>query len=387
MAKGKKSFLGNIIKWVGLGLNLLVLIPLLLAFLAGFIPPGTGGWLVFCGIGFPFILLANAIFILIWLPIHYPYCLISLIAILLNINNIDKIYQFKGSEVPEKCHNAVTVMSYNAQLFGLYQDEDMAQRIKDKDTVFQYIREVQPDILCFQEYFWDKSESLHFHTTDSILQILNLNDEETNSYQFYTDTSRQKYFYGLAVFSKYKIVDAGPVYDDGSSNAIIYTDIKYKGDTLRIYNVHLTSMHFNQVDYNIGRQLISNTYFDPAFDKNAKKLFRKIALTANKRRSQADTLRAHMDSCPYPIIVCGDFNEPPTCYCYNHIAKHLKDTFRESGEGEGLTYVGSNMPHYRIDNILYDSRFLSYGHTIGTQIMVSDHYPISATLSINLKKR
>lgn len=387
MAKKKRLFLGNIIRIVLLVLNIIVAFPLFLSLSAGFIPPNAAGWLIFCGIGFPYILAANFAFVIVWLFIKYPYCLISLILILLNINNIDKTYQFKGHEVPENCHNAVKVMSYNAHLFGLYKDDDMSSRIKDKNVILNYIRDEKPDILCFQEYFWDKSESLHFHTTDSILSILKFEDENTHCYQYFTDTARNKYMYGLAIFSKYNIVNAGPALDDGTANAIIYVDVKYKGDTLRIYNLHLTSLHFNQKDYTVGKQLINSEYSDPSFDKNAKKLFKKIALAAVHRRHQADSLRRHMDACPYPIIVCGDFNEPPTCYCYNKIAKHLKDSFRESGEGKGYTYVGNNMPHYRIDNILYDERFLSFGHTVGTDITVSDHFPISTTISVNLKKR
>lgn len=387
MAKERKKFMGNIFKWLMLSLNLLAAIPLFLSYCAGFIPPSSTGWLVFCGISFPYILFLNFFFVIFWLFIRYPYCLISLSIILLNVNTIDKCFQFKGRKAVENCHNAVKVMSYNAQLFGLYKDENMEARIKEKNQILEYFSEERPDILCLQEYFWDKSESLHFHTTDTILQILELDEQESHCYQYFTDTSRHKYFYGLAIFSKYRIIDAAPVLDDGTSNAIIYVDIKYKGDTLRVYNLHLTSLHFDQNDYAIGQQLVSNSYQVPSLDTKTKKLFRKIAASAKKRRYQADSLRRHMDSCRYPMIVCGDFNEPPTCYCYNKIAKHLNDSFRESGEGTCYTYVGKNMPHYRIDNILYDERFLSFGHTVGTSITVADHFPISTIISVNLKKR
>ena len=53
---------------------------------------------------------------------------------------------------------------------------DMKKRVTEKDEIMRYIGEVQPDILCFQEYFWDKSEQLQFHTTDTLLEILNLED-------------------------------------------------------------------------------------------------------------------------------------------------------------------------------------------------------------------
>ena len=372
----------SIFFWIFLFINIMAAIPLLFSYCAGFIPPSWGGAIVCCGIAFKYILWLNLAFVVLWLPFNYPWCLISLSLVLLNINNIDKHIQLHSHEVPETCPNKVKVMSYNANLFGLYKDDDMGKRIAEKDEILDYIGRIQPDILCFQEYFWDKSEQLHFHTTDTLLKILNLEDSKEYYYQYFTNTNRRQYYYGLAIFSRYRIVDAGPIVTDSSSNAAMYIDIRYRSDTFRVYNLHLTSMHLDAADYSVGEQFTTNNFSDPKMDKNIKKLYRKLTKSAVKRQHQVKIIREHIDSCRYPVIICGDFNDTPSGYAYNRISKKLKDSFRESGRGHGYTYHGNGMPPYRIDYILHDPSYNNFGHTVVDSLSVSDHYPIYCTLSL-----
>jgi endonuclease/exonuclease/phosphatase family metal-dependent hydrolase len=139
-------------------------------------------------------------------------------------------------------------------------------------------------------------------------------------------------------------------------------------------------------DYAISKQLTTNAGQNPTFEKDAKKLYHKVTDAAAIRQKQADSLRSHIDKCPYPVIVCGDFNDTPAGYCYNTIARHLEDAFRRSGKGSGATYHGNNMPKYRIDYILHSPCYLSYGYTVGKEMDISDHYPITTTISLLKKK-
>ena len=371
--------------WPALILNIAVAIPLLMSLCASFIPPSWSGAIVCCGIGFKYILWANLAFVVLWLPFNYRWCLISLSLVLLSVGKIDRHFQLHGSEVPDTCPNSVKVMSYNVNLFGLYKDQDMNKRIAEKDKILGCIGSVQPDILCLQEYFLDKSDQLRFRTTDTLLNILNLENNEEHYYQYFTSTNKKQYYYGLAIFSRYRIIDAAPIVTDSSSNAAMYIDIKYKNDTFRIYNLHLTSLHMDATDYSVSEQITNNDFSDPKMDKNIKKLYRKLTRSAVQRQNQVRILRAHIDSCRYPIIVCGDFNDTPAGYAYGRISKNLKDSFRESGRGHGYTHPGTGMPPSRIDYILHDSDYNSFGHTVIDSISVSDHYPIYTTISL-LKK-
>ena len=58
------------------------------------------------------------------------------------------------------------------------------------------------------------------------------------------------------------------------------------------------------------------------------------------------------ETIPYPIIVCGDFNDTPVSYTYNKIKGNLMDSFTISGVGIGDSYV--KIPMFRIDYIMYD---------------------------------
>lgn len=382
----KKESFHKILFWTVLSLNIIVALVLLLAFLAGHVQPSTSGLTVFCGITFFYWLFANLGFVLLWLFLDYRFCLISISIILLNINTIDKHFQFREKEVPETCLNPVKVMSYNCNLFGIYKDNDLHKRRQELMQIINQIRATQPDILCFQEYFWDLGESLNFHTTDEIASNLGLDENKEHVFQYFIDTTKNKTCYGLAIFSKYKIVNSGVVFRDQTANAIVFVDIKFREDTVRVYNAHLASIQMNATDYGVSRQITANGVQDPDFDKNAKKLYRKVADAASARQVQAQALSKHIEECRYPVIVCGDFNDTPAGYCYNHVAGNLHDTFRESGKGKGATYHGDALPACRIDYILSSPFYLSYGYTVHDDLDVSDHYPIHATISLRKKK-
>lgn len=94
-----------------------------------------------------------------------------------------------------------------------------------------------------------------------------------------------------------------------------------------------------------------------------------------KRAHQADVLTEHIQSSPYPVIVCGDFNDTPVSYSYRKIRKDLVDAYIKSGRGIGNTYSGV-FPSYRIDYILHSRDIQSVGfETI--KVNYSDHYPVS----------
>jgi endonuclease/exonuclease/phosphatase family metal-dependent hydrolase len=93
-------------------------------------------------------------------------------------------------------------------------------------------------------------------------------------------------------------------------------------------------------------------------------------------------MKQHLNKCPHYIILCGDLNDSPASFAYNKMARNLKDSFRESGRGMGETYLGETFPKFRIDYILHDKAYKSYGHTIGSNISVSDHYPVYTWISL-----
>ena len=96
------------------------------------------------------------------------------------------------------------------------------------------------------------------------------------------------------------------------------------------------------------------------------------------RARQARTVAAHIRRCPYPVIVCGDFNDTPLSYTYHVLGKQLQDAFAEAGFGLSNTYNGL-LPSFRIDYILYSSHFKAVSYSCD-RIDLSDHFPVSAVL-------
>lgn len=382
--KQKVSLVGRILKLLLIVANVAVALTLFLAFASAYLPPSFSLTASYCGLVFFYLLLANAVFVVVWLIVDYRFSLISVSMILLNINNIDRSYQLRPTEKPSVCASCVKVMSYNARLFGLYDEKTKTMRDIKRNQVYDLFSRERPEILCVQEYFLDASGKLKFPTTDTIIDILHFDNVKRNCYQFFPINSKSKdYHFGLAIFSRYRILQGDYVFkSDTSSNAAIYVDIKYKGDTLRIYNVHLASMRMDANDYAMGKEIVSHGMDDPYLDKKAKILSKKVGKAFLERQGQAETLRAHIDSCRYPVIVCGDFNDSPVSYAYHKIGHGLKDAFRTSGGGRGHTYCGDAFPSYRIDYIFHDSRFKSFGFTTYDSLTVSDHYPIWTNISL-----
>ena len=75
------------------------------------------------------------------------------------------------------------------------------------------------------------------------------------------------------------------------------------------------------------------------------------------RASQAVQVRNIIDTTRYPVIVCGDFNDTPVSFAYNHIAgNNLTDGFRDRGKGYGHSFNGIK-GLLRIDFISYEQIF------------------------------
>ena len=378
MAKKKGNKLKILGKFLLFAVTIVSAVALLFAFLAKIIPPSVSSTITYCGLLFPYLLIFNFIITIIWLVVDFTWALIPVLVILLNVNNIDKHFQLRGIEKPEVCTNCLKVMSYNARAFNIYDknQKSMNQR------VMQFLQNEKPDILCIQEYSNDPTGKTEFNSTEAICNAMDIKDNEKTHKVMLRFKNKLGYQFGMAVFSKYRIIGGGYVdTDDSSSNKSMYVDIRFNGDALRVYNVHLTSMHLDSTDYETGKAIWAGSY-DSTFNNKAHKLSNKITMAYVLRQRQAKAIHAHISECPYPVILCGDFNDSPASFSYNKIMHGLKDSFRGSGKGTGTTYIGKDFPSYRIDYIAHDKQFNDFQYTVCRDLDVSDHYPIYTYISI-----
>lgn len=102
--------------------------------------------------------------------------------------------------------------------------------------------------------------------------------------------------------------------------------------------------------------------------------------TFAKRSAQSLQLHDLVAASPYPVIVCGDFNDTPVSFTYRTISTDLRDAFlaKQAGWGRTLSYLS---PSLRIDYILPHKDFQI--HAFKTLYpSPSEHFPLVARLSL-----
>ena len=323
---------------------------------------------------YPFIVILNILLLIFWAIRRSKYAFISLSIIIMGYDKLALMYQPPMFVIESPVSkNQFKVMSFNVRLFDLY---NWSGNQKTRSEIFDMLKKESPQVVCFQEYY--HSDEKDFSNNDTLSSLLNLQ----HSHIEYGLTLKGKYHWGLATFSNYPIINKGKLFfKEGSTNFGMYCDLLYNKDTIRIYNVHLQSNHFKKNDYNfIDNPDVNN---QEQFLKGSLSIFKRIKKGAIIRSTQVDELSNHIKNCPYPIILGGDFNDPPYSFAYASIARHLIDTYSEKGKGFGISYNGFFIP-YRIDYILHSDYFECLKYSM-VRKKLSDHYPIVVTLKPKAK--
>ncbi|MGQ0829935.1 MAG: endonuclease/exonuclease/phosphatase family protein [Bacteroidota bacterium] len=351
--------------------NHLAAVALLTSYLAAEVSPQNFSFIAFFGLFYPILVIINICFVIYWFVQLKKRGIYSLIIILAGWSNLQRFVQFSLSDVPDSTKKSVKVMSYNVKNFDLY---NWSHNLETRANIFELIGDEAPDIMCLQEFF--SRDSSRLNNLDSLIHF----QKAKYVHVEYTTHVKRIHHWGIATFSAYPIISKGKV-DFGyeSNNICIYTDIKMGNDTVRIYNMHLQSIAFSKEDYQYVEDLQNNVETEDI--EHSKNIFKRLKLAFIKRAKQADLIEMSIAASPYPVIVCGDFNDTPGSYTYSTIANTLSDAFIESGNGFGKSYIGV-FPSFRIDYILYSKSFKAYDfRTIRQEL--SDHYPVCCYLEIN----
>jgi endonuclease/exonuclease/phosphatase family metal-dependent hydrolase len=168
------------------------------------------------------------------------------------------------------------------------------------------------------------------------------------------------------------------IYSDNTTNACMFSDIIMNNDTVRIYNVHLKSVGFSQKERDLLDNVLKKEYNNSDVG-TFKAIIRQMALSSFRRARQVDFVAKHISESPYPVIIFGDFNDPPNSYSYQKILGKCKDSFMESGKGRSTTYNIGSISSQRIDYILHSKAFKAYGYQ-RLKVPFSDHFPVACYL-------
>ena len=345
-------FIRNII----LVFNICVALALLASYLVSEVNPVKFWIPSVLGLAFPYLLLINVLFVFFWMFFKRQFILISAVCIVIGMHINTSYFQFLPRHTARK--EGIKVLSYNVQNFYSY-----LEKKKDNDAIIDFIAAQKANIICLQETKLQKEGDLNPIKLKSMFPGIK-----------HCQLAHQSKWGGPVTFTSYPIVSMGEIRFEDTKNMVIFTNIKIGNDTVRVYNCHLQSFGINTSAYSV--------IDDPGLDSQKMKEMRTIASKLKwgniYRAKQVVKLSGHIAACPYPVIVCGDFNDTPISFTYGEISAKLKDSFVESGSGVSNTYRGK-LPQNRIDYIFHSKHFKAYNYT-RHKVEFSDHYPISSFL-------
>lgn len=339
-----------------------------------FLHPEKWWFFALLGLAFPYLLILVIVFLLFWTLFRSKWAFLSLVALLLGFTNIRVLIAFHTGEYSTtKKEHTIRVLTWNVRWFD-EQKRVTKGAYPSRKQMLAFIKEQDPDILCFQEYF--ETNKVNYS---------NLKDIQKMNYPYcykVIDYGRKggPMEVGVAIFSRFPIVDSMRIQYPGSrklraAESLISCDIKVGEQTIRVFNTHLQSVLFQKQDYEKLRMI--KTADDSMLDAS-KSIVKKLKQGYTSRGVQVDIVREELDKSPHPVIICGDFNDVPNSYTYFHIRGKRQDAFIAASNGIGRTYR-EIAPTLRIDYIMADERF-EVTQCKRFALPYSDHYPVLADL-------
>jgi len=364
----------SFISWIFLLLNFAAVLLLLAVYISVYINPSKFSLIAFAGLAYPVILVLNIAFVIFWIFIRIKYSLLSLLFILIGWNYIGRLVQLNSkTELPDG-NISVKVLSYNIQNFvnKNISDTRYITDFKNQARITKFIIDQKADIICLQEMLYDRGDHRNF-AVDFGKKCNTTNFYYRNYFQ-----TKKKKLDAIAIFTRFPMIDKGFLEYENKTIGI-YTDLLMGADTVRLYNLHLASIHFRKEDYDFISDLQNQTDQND-IKENSLKVLSKIRSAYITRGRQVKILEEHINKCPYAFIICGDFNDTPSSYVYRTLRNKTRDAFVESGSGFGVTFAGKSFPSFRIDYILHHDKFEGYNFT-RHKVALSDHYPVSCILA------
>lgn len=356
-------------------INIIFAFALLLSYLSVHVSPEKSWILPFFGLLYPYILIINFFLLIYWIIRRRWLFLLSALTVVAGWNHMARTVQLCSSSIMHSNHETFKIISYNVK--NLSNDNVDLNEPEIRNKILTYLDDADADIICLQEFSVFHPDPEAF--IDSVSKRLNL---PYHAHSQYTEIQRKR-IDAVFIFSKFPITSFNLIKKDDIHNYGLFADLLIGQDTIRLFNTHLESLRLKHEDYNFISEL------DLQFEENENikartiSILRKIKTAFSRRALQVDNLAAQIRNSPYPVILCGDFNDSPNSYTYQQLTHNLNDAFIESGSGLSNTYIGK-LPSYRIDYILYSDHFIS-GDYKREMVRYSDHYPLSCSFGVRQK--
>ena len=366
MERKERGIIWKLLVFVLTLLALVGLVAMAMSIVNGYVDPKRFVWTSVFGLGFWVVFMFNILVFIALLMLRSRRAWIAALALAVSVSGIAKSYSF-GRKLDGS--SSLRVMSYNVHNFrhvdGKTGVEDCA------NNIIGFVREKNPDVLCCQEFAGFRPK-VHRNKCIEIFA-----EEAGFQYVYY---NQKRNYAGNVIFSKFPIAKVDENSGFGSENTygvMVEVDAGEKGRFF-VANVHLLS--YNITDSEID-QLVSSSERRNSLDTIGMTVLRKLKYATMQRSEQIVTMLDGMPATDAPVMVCGDFNDPPLSYTYRQMQKAgFVDMFTKVGRGIKPTYAGK-LPLLRIDYIWGDKNikpldFKRFRHKS------SDHYPITLDFEI-----
>ena len=347
--------------------NILLILLTLCSYLTSYINPKLSGWLSILGLAYPVLLFFNVGFLFFWIYRRkFTLAFSTFLCIIIGWNFLTAIFGVNYfSHSSAEPTQQLSIVTYNARNFIIRGNHNADKHRNRIEETLSVIKEQQPDIFCAQEAVINQR---HKDAREHIKENLSV----------YPHIVSQK---SLLIASKYPIINHGKVeFEDNLKklNSNVFADVQYSNQFIvRVYSLHLESNQVSSTTENI--ELNTEKLQNKSTWRTIYRILRSIKNNQKVRAEQIKTIVEHIKGSPYPVIVCGDFNDTPLSYTVRQ-TNFLQDNFAQKGKGLGSTYNG-NIPFLRIDYILSDPKFKVEQTEILKQYQSSDHFPMMSTVS------
>ena len=324
----------KIIRFILLLIHLGILGLLLLTPLNSVVSPETFPYLNLLSLAFPVLMILNVMLCLLWILLWKKRALFFVGISLFLINPAQRWlnYKPKNTEIAD-----LKIVSFNVKggKFG-------------QEKIYDYLKNSGADLIIGQEYGSEFNVPNYPHRTD------NANIVATNS--------------------KTEILKSESLDTQGNGNAI-FTDIKFKGKIIRVFNIYLNPFSFDKAKVKPSDDLQKN-------EGKAKYVLRRLIPTFRIHQKEIVAIREAIDNSPYPVIVAGDFNAVPNSYEYYTIGRNLTDAFVAVGRGSSTSFHDYKFP-IRIDYIFTSKEIKPLRYRVDRSVKLSDHFPVIAEFKLN----
>lgn len=216
------------------------------------------------------------------------------------------------------------------------------------------------NILCMQEYLDTSGDKLN-------------SDKYKEKFPFMATG-----YDDMVIYSTYPIKGSETIsFGSNTNNSAMWADISIRGKMIRVFNVHLETTGFNRTMHNVAK--IQAQGFEVEENSIIRALWGNYTMGMAVRAQQATMVAEQIAASPYPVIVCGDFNDVPYSYVYKTMLGDLEDGFKECGKGFMFTYRGAKS--VRIDYIFHDKSLDGIDY-YKQNLSYSDHYPVYMEIAL-----